>query len=183
VLLPFLLILVPYGIASVSASTRLGSFTSDPARVRRVLLAGVLTASLLVSWKFGALLPNRSFKVGGLWKPAHFSESARGRNAAEGTYALVARAIAQIPESASVSATRYVVAHAANRGDVRIYPRGRDADYLLVRTRTLRGKSLERFEAQRADPNFEEITSEGGVVLLKRLTPAPPKRKRGGKPE
>jgi len=63
---------------------------------------------------------------------------------------------------------------------VRIDSRGRDADYLLVLMRTLRGKSLKRFEAQRADPVFEELASEGGVVPLRRLAPAPPKEKRRG---
>jgi uncharacterized membrane protein len=182
VLLPFLLALLPYAVASVSASARLGSLASNPARVRRALLAGVLTASLMVSWKFGVFIPNDSFRVGALWRPAHFDAPGR-RHEREATYAFIVQALAQIPESASVAATRFVVAHAANHEDVRIYPRGRDADYLLVRPSTLRGKGLEIFEGLRKDPGFEELASEGGVVLLRRLPPAPPEEKNIDQPK
>jgi uncharacterized membrane protein len=166
IVLPFIWVLTLYGLREVPASRTLLALGLEPARSRRALVAAVLVASVLVSWKFGGIATNTSFRVGGWRRPIHFRADELPQQRAR--YTVIAEAVAQIPPSASVSATRFLLPHVSARKEVHIYPRGRDSDYLLVREKSLKGRGLSRFEEQRGSPDFEEVTSGEGIVLLRR---------------
>jgi uncharacterized membrane protein len=167
-LLPFVMVLAPYGLTALAGSRVAAAFGLESRRLRPALLVSVAIAAVLVSWKFGALLENQAFRVAGWRKPVHFrtqEEVEKGRV----RYAFLARALEQIPATASVSATRFLVSHVSNREKVLIFPRGGPTDYLLVRPEMLKSRGVEAFEAKRRSPDFEEVASGGGVILLKAL--------------
>ena len=171
VLLPFVMVLLPYGLRELTGSRGLERIGCDGARARRALTVGVAVAALLVSWKFGAFLENRAFRVAQWRPPAHFTSAAK-RVDQQARYEALVELVDRIPASASVSATRFLVPHVSNREKVHIYPSGGHADYLLVQLKTLRGRGESRFRATRKSGDFEEIASGEGIVLLKRVRPA-----------
>jgi uncharacterized membrane protein len=174
VLLPFAMVLAPYGLARLSGSGSVTALGLDPRRVRRSLLVGVAIAASLVSWKFGALVENHTFRVADWRRPIHFLPAER-LTERRAQYEFVARAIGLIPPTASVSATRYLMPFISNRELARNYSPRLKTDYVLVRLKSLaEGRSLRdgwgaKFEAQRKGPEYEEVASGAGVVLLKRL--------------
>jgi uncharacterized membrane protein len=177
VLLPFVMVLLPYGLRELTGSKRLAGIGFDGARLKRALAVGVAVAALLVSWKFGALVENRSFRVAHWRPPVHF-KPAEKLVKEQARYEAIADLVARIPASASVSATRFMLPHVTNRKEVYIYPRGGNADYLLVRPGTLGERGRRGFHERRKSGDFEEIGRGEGVVLLKRVQPART-RKRG----
>jgi uncharacterized membrane protein len=177
VLLPFVMVLLPYGLRELTGSRGLVRIGFDAARARRALAVGVAVAALLVSWKFGAFLPNRAFRVAQWRPPVHFTPVEK-RVDEQARYETLADLVARIPASASVSATRFLVPHVSNREEVHIYPRGAHADYLLVQLKTLQERGQRELRARRDRADFEEVASREGIVLLKRVRP-PRTRQRG----
>jgi uncharacterized membrane protein len=86
------------------------------------------------------------------------------------------RAIAQVPADASISAQDNVVPHVAARAEVHRFPDGRVTDdYLLL---DIDGPApnvkypagiTEAVRRLRADPHFEVLVDEAGVLLVKRV--------------
>jgi len=177
VLLPFVMVLLPYGLRELTGSKRLEKIGCDGVRARRALTVGVVVAALLVSWKFGAFLPNRAFRVAQWRPPVHFTPAADLVDE-QARYESLVELVDRIPASASVSATRFLVPHVSNREEAHIYPSGGHADYLLVQLKSLRGRGESRFQAARKSGDFEEVASGGGIVLLKRVRPAEKPRRR-----
>jgi uncharacterized membrane protein len=171
VFLPFVMVLLPYGLRALAVSKKLERIGFDGVRLRRALTIGVAVAALLVSLKFGAFVPNRAFRVAHWRPPVHFTPAEK-RVDQQARYESLVELVDRIPASASVSATRFLVPHVSNREEAHIYPRGGHADYLLVQLKTLRGRSESRFQATRESGDFEEVASGGGIVLLERVRPA-----------
>ena len=180
VLLPFVMVLLPYGLRELTGSRGLERIGFDGARARRALTVGVAVAALLVSWKFGAFLPNRAFRVAQWRPPVHFTPAEKLVDE-QAQYEAFEDLVARIPASASVSATRVLVPHVSSRQEVHIYPSGAHSGYLLVRVKTLRERGLRGFRARRDSGDFEEIGSGEGIVLLKRVRPAKKPRRRKAK--
>jgi len=181
VLLPFVMVLTPFGLARLLGSRWLAALRLEVPRVRRALLVGVAIAVSLVSWKFGALVENQAFGIGNLWQPAHFRPAERLADE-RAQYEFAMRAIELIPPTASVAATRYLMPLVSNRQDVRNFNLGGSSDYLLVREKSLGKKgSRAKFEARLRSPNFEEVISGEGVYLLKRVADEKPRRNRAKK--
>jgi uncharacterized membrane protein len=178
VLLPFVMVLLPYGLRELANSKRLGAIGLDGVRLRRALAVGVAVAALLVSWKFGALVENRSFRVAHWRPPVHF-KPAEKLVKGQARYEAIAELVERIPASASVSATRYMVPLVSNRAEVYIYPSRGKADYLLVRLSTLGERGRRSFRAKQESGRFEEIGRGEGVVLLERVRPATGRGRRG----
>jgi uncharacterized membrane protein len=171
VLLPFVMVLLPYGLRALAGSKRLERVGLDGVRLRRGLTIGVAVAALLVSWKFGALVQNRAFRVAHWRPPMHFTSAAELVDE-QARYESLAELVALIPASASVSATRFLLPHVSNREEVHIYPRGGHADYLLVQADRLNERGRHRIRASQESGDFEEVASGEGIVLLKRVRPA-----------
>jgi uncharacterized membrane protein len=171
VLLPFVMVVAPYGLRELLGSRRLEALGCDRVRARRALALAVAVAALLVSWKFGAFVENRAFRVAQWRPPMHFRPAAE-RAEQQKRYEASAELVALIPVSASVSATRFLLPQVTNREEVHIYPRGAHADYLLVQLKSLHGRAVSGFRARRSSEDFEEVASKEGIVLLKRVRPA-----------
>ena len=167
VLLPFVMVLTPFGLARLSGSALVAALGLEPRRVRRALLVSVAIAASLVSWKFGAFVENQAFRVSNSWSPAHFrpAETLTGKRA---QYEFAARAIERIPPTASVSATRYLMPLVSNREEVRNNHYSERTDYWLVQLKSLSKDELARSQSSK----FEEVVSGEGIVLLKRVIDA-----------
>jgi len=132
VLLPFAMVLTPFGLVRLSDSASVSALGLEPARVRRALLVGVAIAVSLVSWKFGAFVENHAFRVGNLWRPMHFRLAEKRTEEVRAQYEFAMRAIELIPPTASVSATRYLLPLISNREEARNNHYSEQTDYWLV---------------------------------------------------
>jgi len=171
VLLPFVMVLAPFGLARLSGSGWVAALGLEPSRVRRGLLVSVAIAASLASWKFGALVENSSFRVGNLWQPAHF-HSAEQLADKRAQYESAAQIIKLIPPTASVSATRYLMPLVSNREKVVHNNLGGKTDYMLVRLETLSPSGRKKFEKRLQSAKYEEVASGRGIILLKRVADA-----------
>ena len=172
VLWPFAMVLTPYGLVRLSGSELVAALGLEPRRVRCALLVSVAIAASLVSWKFGGLVKNHTFRVSTGWHPpVHFRSYETSMIKKRAQYESAVRAIELIPPTASVAATRYLLPLVSNRENVRNYP-NTNADYVLVRMDALKKRSLRRFESQMQGSEYEEVLSGDGIFLLKRVVDA-----------
>jgi uncharacterized membrane protein len=162
VLFPFTLVLIPQALASLQ---RQAPFGLDAVRLVPAVLVSVLVASALISFKFGAILPNSAFRSG-------YESMARPPAAeAERAYAAVMRALAQIPGDASVAVGDRIAPHASNRPHVEHFFRDTRAEYILVEPTFLLPSERARFETLRGSPGYSTSLDSEGVVLLRRGSP------------
>jgi len=166
VLLPFLMVLTPFGLVRLSDSEWLAALGLESRRVRRALLVGVAITASLASWKFGAFVENQYFRVGHWSPPAHF-RPAKTFADERTQYESAARIIKLIPPTASVAATRYLMPLVSNREEVRHYNVAKKSDYLLVALKGMSERDLARFEGRLRRKKYEEVASDAGIVLLK----------------
>ena len=139
IILPVAFALIPGGARGSSRrAPSCGALGLDGARLCRALLVAAFAASLLVSWKFGGIVENPTFRGG-------FVHVARGthRQGAE-TYAWVREQIDKIPPRASVGVTNRVGAHASNRMAAVFYPEQSNVDWLFIDEAELQGADLDK---------------------------------------
>jgi len=137
VLLPVAIALAPLGLRLLREAR------PKDTGLTTVIMGCVLVASLLVSWKHGAVLENSSFRGGFRPIVRTWTEPLQER------YDSFLELVSQIEPDASVSATDRVGAHVSNRAEAHRLDQNIDTDYLLVDTSDLRGRnkaSLERRE-------------------------------------
>ncbi|WP_437325194.1 DUF2079 domain-containing protein [Sorangium sp. So ce381] len=166
ILFPIAFALTPIALKRVegSASAYPGL---DGRRLSRALLAAMLVASALMSWKFGGLVENASFKGG-------FSRVARKLTPdQEATYAWVRQQADAIPRDAVVGATSKMGPHVSNRKEAYFYPGDRAAavQYVLLDEGELKGKDLERHNAAVKRGELEELSRLKKMALFKRVKP------------
>ena len=75
--------------------------------------------------------------------------------------------VALIPDSASVSASRFLVPHVSNRQEVYIHPLGGHADYLLLQADNLKEKGRRRIRARQESWLFTPDALERAIGYLK----------------
>ena len=142
VLFPLLLAAVPEGIDRVAKRLR-KRWGVEPARARRALLLFVMIASVLSSSKFGALVPNASFRAG--WTPLlHTADAASARR-----HRAVRSLAKGIDPDAAVCASDELSPHVSNRATIARWPRCKDADVYLVRPSKMKPKGLRRWKRVR----------------------------------
>src|SRR5262249_17976999 len=125
----------------------------DGGRFAKALCGVLLVVSVLVSWKFGAIVDNGSFKGG-------FSRITRKlTDAQRDAYRWIDDQTRQIPRRASVAATPKMGPHVSNRKNAYLYPEKRDTDYVFIDETELKGPELERHKA---------LIDEGKLVELSR---------------
>jgi uncharacterized membrane protein len=147
ILLPVAIALAPVGLRRLrEARPKDGSLTA-------AVMGCVLVASLLVSWKHGAIVENSSFRGG--FRPVTRSLT----EATQDRYDSFVELISQIEPDASVSVTDRIGAHVSNRAEVYRLGQNVDTDYILVEAHDLRGRNKSILKKR------EE---EGKVELLER---------------
>lgn len=168
VLFPMLFMATPEALARLGDNRRLEGAGISAQRLRPALLTGMLTASLLVSWKFGVFVENDAFMAG--WQPLTREPDQRMRLRAD----RVREMVAAIPRDARVSATSEIGPQLSNRDNLYRWPEIRDAEYLLLGAWRF-GQGEQRKLAGLKRKRFEVIDSHDGVELLRRRdeTPAP----------
>jgi uncharacterized membrane protein len=160
VLFPVLLASLPDAIARTSQSRVTRALGLHPRRVAWTLMWTCLLATLLTSVKYGAFVPNDSFKAG--W-------NAIIRNPKQDNldrYAKVKELVELIPPDASVSSTSGLGPHVSNRQDVYKWPSYREADYLLLHSSKFDKKDKRRLDRLVRRGEFVRIDGGLGVELL-----------------
>lgn len=165
VLIPMLFAAVPDAIARVSDSRRLQALGLERARVAWTLVLGMLTASLMVSAKRGAIFDNGSF-VGG-WGPLVKDPTPQMLE----RYARMQEMIARIGPEASVSANDETGPHIANRLKAYHWPTTGDAEFLLlyVESEYFRKDDQDRLERLLKRGRYRVIDEAHGIQLLQRV--------------
>ncbi len=158
VLLPVAIALLPEGLLRLQNARR-----KDPS-LRAAAMGCVLVASLLVSWKHGAIVENTSFRGGFVTVARSLSPEK------EDAYRRFTALISQIEPDASVSVGDRVGPHVSNRAEVyRIY-QDVDSDYVLLDTRDLRGGVKDRIK-RLEDAKKIKLVERSHSWILYRGTP------------
>ncbi len=162
VLWPVAFAFAPNGLQRVSQSKIMSLWGVEEHRLKKAILATCVVASALVSWKFGAIVENQSFRgaTGPIVRTLSPTE--------EETYAWLTSAIAQVPVEASLGVSARVGAHATNRPSVSFYLQGPVQDYVLIDEKELRANKRPRHDALMADGTLVEVTRHGTLVLFRR---------------
>ncbi|WP_437810555.1 DUF2079 domain-containing protein [Sorangium sp. So ce1078] len=168
ILFPIAFVLTPIALKRAEDSAPAAYFGLDGRRLSRALLAATLVASALVSWKFGGLVENASFR-GGFHRVARKLTPEQ-----EATYAWVRQQVESIPSGAIVGATSKMGPHVSNRKEAYFYPGDRAAivQYVFLDEGELKGKDLERHNAAVKRGEFTELGRLKKMALFKRVKPA-----------
>ncbi|MFN8391362.1 MAG: DUF2079 domain-containing protein [Bdellovibrionota bacterium] len=126
------------------------------------------TASVLISAKFGACVPNDAFRIS-TWNAVHFlGEASREQRLSE-YYRPLQKVLPFLPPNASVSAAHFALPYVSDRRVVVLFPE--EAEYVLLRTDLV-------FPAMKLDfdrwmsSNRLQLVSESGGTKLFRVKPA-----------
>ncbi len=149
---------------------RLGVLGSlDPSRARAALAAAMVVATIVLSAKFGALLPSTSFRAG-------FHKLVREPTAAQQErYGWVRDVVERIGPTASVSASGRLGPHVSNRSKAYLWPNVRDADFLLLDRNRLKGKSVQKLRDLEKAGKYRTVDRHGSYQLLERSDRLGPK--------
>jgi uncharacterized membrane protein len=159
VLLPVAIALAPLGLRRLQGGRRKDR-TLTPA-----IMGCVVVASLLVSWKHGAILENSSFRSG--FRAVHRTLSEPTRERYDSFVELVSR----IEPDASVSATDRVGAHISNRAEAYRLDQSIDTDYLLIDSSDLRGRNKKNLQRREKAGKVELLKRAGPWSLYRTVTP------------
>ena len=160
-ILPGLLLALPVGV-KVLADRSADQFSLSRWRTRCALGVAIAVATLGISAKYGALVPNDAFRVGFFRLERELSVEDAAR------YRWLLGVVEEIPADASVSATKALGAHIANRDWAFFFPELRDADYLLIdRRRVSKDRSLAG-KMREIEGQYELIEAFGELELYRR---------------
>lgn len=160
VIYPIAFMLSAVALRSLAEGRLPAALGLDGRRFAAAWLAAALTASLLVSWKFGAITENQSFRGG-------FSRVVRELTAEQkAQYAWLDATTATIPRTASVGTTNRLGPHVSNRRKAFFYPERSDVDYLLLDEGELSAGDRTRHDKLKA--GFEEKSRRGQLAFYEK---------------
>jgi len=159
VFLPVAIALAPVGLR------RLQEARPKDTSLTTVIMGCVLVASLLVSWKHGAIVENASFRGG--FRPVTRSLT----EATQDRYDSFVELIGQIEPEASVSVTDRLGSHVSNRAEVYQLDQNIDTDYLLIDSRDLRGRNKASLKRREDAGKAELLEREGSWRLYRAVIP------------
>lgn len=154
--------LVPMALQQIEDSYAAAPLGINGRRLAIALAGGMFLTSALVSWKFGGLLPNASFRGGFSGVTRELTDEQKA------TYAWVVEQAKKIPPAATVAATGRVGAHVSSRRYAYFYPEKRRTDYVFVDENELRGNDLEAHKKSIASGEIVEVGRRGALALFKR---------------
>ncbi len=159
VLLPVAIALAPLGLR------RLREARPKDASLTLAVMGCVLVASLLVSWKHGAIVENSSLRGGFTTVQRSLSKAMQDR------YDSFVELIDRIDPDASVSVTNRLGPHVSNRAEVYELDQNIDTDYLLIDSRDLRGRNKSSLAKRESAGKVELLEREGSWRLYRAVTP------------
>lgn len=160
-IVPFAIAVTPRALVDVSKGVSKRFERLQVARMTRALLAFVVAASVLVSWKFGALIENQAFR-GGFGKIARYRLS----DSQKAEYAELRSLVDQIEPGASVLVTNRVGAHVSNRRDVFLPHQRKVTNYVLVEESDL-GKQKQWHQDRIKKKQLELVERAGRFSLYR----------------
>lgn len=166
-IIPVAFAMTPVALLRIEGSSRVASLGLDGRRLARALLAAAAVSSVLISWKFGGIVENATFRGG-------FARVTRSLSPAHRqTYAWVREQVEKIPPGAIVGATSKMGPHISNRKQAYFYPGDRFAslEYAFIDEGELKSKDLEKHKAAMKRGEFKELARRKKMVLLQRAKP------------
>ncbi|MCX4244485.1 DUF2079 domain-containing protein [Paraliomyxa miuraensis] len=163
VLFPVLLASLPDAIARASEARVVRALGISSRRLSWTLMWTCLLATALTSIKFGAFVPNDSFKAG--WNSIVRNPKQEHRD----RYEKVKELAASIPPDAPVSSTSGLGPHISNRRDVYKWPAYREADYLLLHSSKFDKKDKRRLERLVKRGEYRRIDGGLGIELFEKV--------------
>lgn len=162
ILFPIAIALVPMAVRQLHTGELRAPFGLEPRRLGHALIGATLVATLLVSWKFGGIIDNATFKGG-------FARVTRSlTNEQKAVYAWVDEQAQRIPEGASVGTTNRLGPHVSNRMRALFYPQHTKVDYLFIDEGELKPPQLEAHKKALEQGDFRELSRNGKLALLVR---------------
>ena len=131
-------------------------------------MGGVLIASVLTSWKHGAIVENTSFKGGFRSVKRDWNEDTAEK------YQSFLGLLSHIEPGASVAATDRVGSHVSSRPKAYRLDQNIDADYYLVHRSDVRGRNKKILDQRNKEGSAELLERVGSWVLYRGLTPPEP---------
>lgn len=159
-LIPFLYMGLPDGLQRLMNSRFLRSLATRD-HLQRSILAAACVATLAIGSKYGALMPNESFRGG--WNPLvrkHDAKQARD-------YARFVEAAQTIPEDAAVCTLTTYAPHLSNRRTVRRFPACDKSDYILTPNR-LNKKDKDRLKRYEKDKRWVRAHKDKHFTVLRK---------------
>ena len=162
ILFPIAFALTPNALARLREGSLAARFNLRGPDLTRAAVVASLVCALLMSWKFGGILENKSFRGGFTRVNRELSPAEQKR------YQWVEESAAQIPYHASVGTTDRLGPHVSNRRHVYLYPNGEALEYLLVDEAKLKKGKRRRHRAALKRGEYEELSRLGTLALFRR---------------
>jgi uncharacterized membrane protein len=160
---PVLLAALPDGIDRVSRSRIATALGFDTKRLQWLLASTVLASTVMTSLKFGAFVPNGSFRAGWNAITRMPDEEVRER------YEYLMDMIATIPPDEAVSSTSGVGPHLSNRETVYKWPVVRDANFVLLHTKGFKKKDKAKVQRMLKSGEWRVIDEGYEMQLIVRV--------------
>jgi uncharacterized membrane protein len=163
IITPVAFTLTPIALRQIEDGRLPGWLGVEARRLVAALLGALLVASALVSWKYGAIVENATFRGGFIGLTRKLSDEQRAN------WSWVQQAVARIPSSAVVGISNRLGPHASNRRHVYFMSdTKRQFDYVLCDEAELKGNELDVHTKAKQRGDYVEVTRRGHLVLLKR---------------
>ena len=176
-LMPIIVATAPQGLERLRNSRAVEAYGLSKRRLTTAALGAVVVSSLLISWKFGAIWENKSFRGGFAKITRELNEKQRKR------YAAFQEIIAMIEPGAGVTVSNKTGPHVSNRRHVYLYRQKKvhQSHYVFVDERDLR-KGVKSWHQRRVARRELQLRHEHGTFKLYRFYPEfekalPPKKK------
>jgi uncharacterized membrane protein len=159
---PVAFAITPIGLRQLLDEGTPEFFGLDSRRLVRALLAAMVVATAITSWKFGGMVDNATFKGG-------FARLVRSMtDEHKANYDWLREAMAQIPKRAAVAASTRMGPHVSSRRDVYFYPNPKkNVEYVLVDEAELKAEDSEKHQKNISSGKLTELSRRKRFALFK----------------
>ncbi len=149
---PFAFAITPRGMQRLRDSDRLSALGIDSRRFMRACLIFMLVGTAIISWKFGALVDNTSFR-GGFMRLARppLSQGTQKR------WQHIKKMVDRIPPGARVAVTGRTGPQVSNRQHVYFLRQRKRADYVFVDERQIKKKTKKLHDRRKQSKELIEL--------------------------
>ena len=157
-ILPFAFFVAPDALKQLADGKLARAYGLSAPRLQRALAVSALFASLAISFKFGGIVENKSFRGGFYPVVRELGEEGRAN------YAFIQEMVAKIPKDASVAASNRLGPHISNRREAYFYGQ-KPAQFILVDERELKPDRKAAVKKALAEARIVEIGRRGSFVM------------------